>query len=33
MRITQGTFSFLPDLTNEQIGSQVHYALAQKCFS
>jgi len=25
MRITQGTFSFLPDLTDEQIGKQVEY--------
>ncbi len=30
MRITQGTFSFLADLTNEQIARQVQYALAQK---
>ena len=29
MRITQGTFSFLPDLTDEQIARQVDYALAQ----
>jgi ribulose-bisphosphate carboxylase small chain len=29
MRITQGTFSFLPDLTDEQIGRQVDYALKQ----
>ena len=29
MRITQGTFSFLPDLTDEQIAHQVDYALAQ----
>ena len=29
MRITQGTFSFLPDLTDEQIAKQVEYALAQ----
>ena len=29
MRITQGTFSFLPDLTDEQIGKQVEYALTQ----
>jgi ribulose-bisphosphate carboxylase small chain len=29
MRITQGTFSFLPDLTDEQIGRQVEYALEQ----
>ena len=27
MRITQGTFSFLPDLTDEQIAAQVRYAL------
>jgi ribulose-bisphosphate carboxylase small chain len=27
MRITQGTFSFLPDLTDEQITAQVRYAL------
>jgi ribulose-bisphosphate carboxylase small chain len=29
MRITQGTFSFLPDLTDEQIARQVDYALQQ----
>jgi ribulose-bisphosphate carboxylase small chain len=29
MRITQGTFSFLPDLTDEQIRKQIEYALAQ----
>ena len=29
MRITQGTFSFLPDLTDEQIAKQVEYALSQ----
>ncbi len=29
MRITQGTFSFLPDLTDEQISAQVEYALGQ----
>jgi len=29
MRITQGTFSFLPDLTDEQIARQVEYALGQ----
>lgn len=28
MRLTQGTFSFLPDLTDEQIEAQVRYALA-----
>ena len=27
MRITQGTFSFLPDLTDEQIKAQVQYCL------
>jgi ribulose-bisphosphate carboxylase small chain len=27
MRITQGTFSFLPDLTDEQIRKQVDYCL------
>jgi ribulose-bisphosphate carboxylase small chain len=27
MRITQGTFSFLPDLTDEQIERQLRYAL------
>jgi len=27
MKITQGTFSFLPDLTDEQIGKQVEYCL------
>jgi ribulose-bisphosphate carboxylase small chain len=29
MRITQGTFSFLPELSDEEIGSQVDYALRQ----
>lgn len=29
MRITQGCFSFLPDLTDTQIWSQVEYCLAQ----
>ena len=29
MRITQGTFSFLPDLTDQQIRSQVDYALSK----
>lgn len=28
MRITQGTFSHLPDLTEEQIEAQLRYALA-----
>ena len=27
MRITQGTFSFLPDLTDEEITAQIEYAL------
>ena len=27
MRVTQGTFSFLPDLTDEQIASQIDYCL------
>jgi ribulose-bisphosphate carboxylase small chain len=27
MRITQGAFSFLPDLTDDQIAAQVRYAL------
>src|SRR3954454_21020356 len=29
MRITQGTFSFLPDFTDEQIEAQLRYALRQ----
>lgn len=29
MRITQGTFSFLPDLTDEEIRAQIEYALGQ----
>lgn len=29
MRLTQGTFSFLPDLTDEQIKRQVKYCLDQ----
>ena len=29
MRLTQGTFSFLPDLTDEEIRAQIGYALAQ----
>ena len=29
MKITQGAFSFLPDLTDEQIAKQVDYALAR----
>ena len=27
MRVTQGTFSFLPELTDEQIDAQIRYAL------
>ncbi len=27
MRLTQGAFSFLPDLSDEQIGSQIEYCL------
>nr|YP_009396579.1 ribulose-1,5-bisphosphate carboxylase/oxygenase small subunit [Vertebrata australis]ARW65765.1 ribulose-1,5-bisphosphate carboxylase/oxygenase small subunit [Vertebrata australis] len=30
MRLTQGTFSFLPDLTDEQITKQIEYAISQK---
>lgn len=30
MRITQGCFSFLPDLTDEQISIQVEYCLRQE---
>jgi ribulose-bisphosphate carboxylase small chain len=30
MRITQGCFSFLPDLTDEQITAQVEYILAHE---
>ncbi len=29
MRITQGCFSFLPDLTDEQISKQVEYCLSR----
>jgi ribulose-bisphosphate carboxylase small chain len=29
MRITQGTFSFLPDFTDEEITAQLRYALEQ----
>jgi ribulose-bisphosphate carboxylase small chain len=29
MRITQGTFSFLPDLTDKQIARQIQYCLDQ----
>src|SRR5258708_16932424 len=30
MRITQGTFSFLPDFTDDQIAAQIRYALEQR---
>jgi ribulose-bisphosphate carboxylase small chain len=30
MRITQGCFSFLPDLTDQQIAAQVEYCLRQE---
>ena len=29
MRITQGTFSFLPDLTDAQITKQIDYCLGK----
>jgi ribulose-bisphosphate carboxylase small chain len=29
MRLTQGTFSFLPDLTDAQVRSQLEYALSR----
>ena len=29
MRVTQGCFSFLPDLTDEQISRQVQYCLGK----
>lgn len=29
MRVTQGTFSFLPDLTDEQITKQIEYCLSK----
>lgn len=29
MRLTQGTFSFLPDLTDDEIRGQIEYALRQ----
>ncbi|HEY3773176.1 MAG TPA: ribulose bisphosphate carboxylase small subunit [Solirubrobacteraceae bacterium] len=29
MRLTQGTFSFLPDLTDDQIAAQIAYSLGQ----
>jgi len=30
MKLTQGTFSFLPDLTDEQIGRQIEYCLGNR---
>lgn len=30
-RLTQGQFSFLPDLTDAQISSQIQYALKHNC--
>ena len=29
MRITQGTFSYLPDLSDDQVRAQIEYCLAQ----
>ena len=29
MKVTQGQFSFLPDLTDEEISAQIQYALGQ----
>jgi ribulose-bisphosphate carboxylase small chain len=29
MRLTQGTFSYLPDLTDAEVRAQIEYALAQ----
>ena len=29
MRVTQGTFSYLPDFTDEEIAAQVRYAMEQ----
>ena len=29
MRVTQGTFSYLPDLSDDQVRAQVEYCLAQ----
>ena len=29
MRLTQGTFSYLPDLTDDQITKQIAYAVSQ----
>ena len=30
MRITQGTFSYLPDFTDEEITAQISYALDRR---
>lgn len=30
MRVTQGAFSFLPDLTDQQISAQIEYCLRQE---
>jgi ribulose-bisphosphate carboxylase small chain len=30
MRVTQGAFSFLPDLTDQQIAAQIEYCLRQE---
>ena len=30
MKVTQGCFSFLPDLSDEQIAQQVEYCLRQE---
>ena len=30
MRITQGTFSYLPDLSDEQIAAQIQYCLSKE---
>jgi ribulose-bisphosphate carboxylase small chain len=30
MRVTQGAFSFLPDLTDQQIAAQIEYCLQQE---
>ena len=29
MRVTQGTFSFLPDMTDDEIKAQIKYAIDQ----
>ncbi|MGY4502850.1 ribulose bisphosphate carboxylase small subunit [Bradyrhizobium sp. GM24.11] len=31
MKLTQGCFSFLPDLTDDQITKQVQYCLTNGC--